>query len=441
MMLHDVLEDDEHLEALVGGHFGPDLQSTGGPGGTGRNRSLHKGVVVATDRRVIFLNKGIFSTAVTEMPYASIEAISYSTGIIRAELTISGRGTNSLRVTMIQPKWSAKAFADLVRPHLVSYLNPAVPRKADQATQSSIAPSPTLDDPSKLLELSRGDTSGTDDKKGTKPLEVLGGCLVLFIALILIGGVCVVVFSNSDEETTETPPTATPRVAPTQDISATDLSEQLERARSDDARSLEEVHFHSQARAAVVLATEPNSLRVGGGDFRVKRNPVSPGGAFVYDPKTRFDGVERNLVWWVPQGETSQLTAYALNSPSKLVTPRLDFPLDGGVANAPATHNVVAYVFDGIPMPVPTATRTPRPSDSVNNDSTYTVREYSIFRELIDTPMSISEEQALAEIGRRYGISAAEALRIVLHVEEVLLTNGWFGTAESEIRHASDWEG
>ena len=50
----------------------------------------------------------------------------------------------------------------------------------------------------------------TDDKKGMKPLEVLGGCLILIIAAILIGGVCVVVFSTPDEDTAETPPTATP---------------------------------------------------------------------------------------------------------------------------------------------------------------------------------------------------------------------------------------
>ena len=85
-MLYCLLEDDEHLEALVGGMFGPDMQATGGvtkifKGGAG---SLHKGVGVATDRRAIFLDKGILSTEVAEMPYASIESISYSTGIIHA---------------------------------------------------------------------------------------------------------------------------------------------------------------------------------------------------------------------------------------------------------------------------------------------------------------------------------------------------------------------
>ena len=92
-MLYDLLEDDEHLEALVGRMFGPDMQATGGVtkifkggggGGGGGGGSLHKGVGVATDRRAIFLDKGILSTEVAEMPYASIESTSYSTGIIHA---------------------------------------------------------------------------------------------------------------------------------------------------------------------------------------------------------------------------------------------------------------------------------------------------------------------------------------------------------------------
>ena len=88
-MLYDLLEDDEHLEALVGGMLGPDMQATGGVtkifrGGGGGAGSLHKGVGVATDRRAIFLDKGIPPTELAEMPYASIESTSYSTGIIHA---------------------------------------------------------------------------------------------------------------------------------------------------------------------------------------------------------------------------------------------------------------------------------------------------------------------------------------------------------------------
>ena len=63
-MLYDILEDAEHLEALIGGSFGPDLQATGGVTNIAKAGSLHRGAGVATDRRVIFLDKGILSTEV-----------------------------------------------------------------------------------------------------------------------------------------------------------------------------------------------------------------------------------------------------------------------------------------------------------------------------------------------------------------------------------------
>ena len=72
---------------------------------------------------------------------------------------------------------------------------------------------------------------------------------------------------------------------------APSLQEQRDRANSDDAESIDEVQFHAMARAAVILNVEPNKLGVGGQEFRVKRNPNAPGGAFVYDPRDRFQGV------------------------------------------------------------------------------------------------------------------------------------------------------
>jgi hypothetical protein len=71
----------------------------------------------------------------------------------------------------------------------------------------------------------------------------------------------------------------------------------------------------------------------------------------------------------------------------------------------------------------------------------FTIREYSIYRAVIDTPMSVSEEEALRRVAKRHGITVAEAGKVVDKVMEVLSDNGWFGTPESEIRHASDWKG
>lgn len=129
--------------------------------------------------------------------------------------------------------------------------------------------------------------------------------------------------------------------------SADELSEYRALAKSDDARSLEEAHLHGKARVLVVSSIEPNTLDVEGKELRVKRNPFGKG-CFVYDPRTRFSGAERNLVWLV----LNENTAYALNPPSKLVTPHLKWPHQDEVA-VPPTGQVIEYVFKNIPVSPP----------------------------------------------------------------------------------------
>jgi len=128
---------------------------------------------------------------------------------------------------------------------------------------------------------------------------------------------------------------------------AADLKTYRERASSDDAQTISEAFFHAEARGLVIRHVEPNKLRVGGREFRVKRNPAGEG-CFVYDPRTRFHGVERNLVWWIPEEEK----AYPLNGPSKMVTPSLKWPREAAT-EAPSTSKVIDYVFNGKPMSEP----------------------------------------------------------------------------------------
>ena len=146
-----------------------------------------------------------------------------------------------------------------------------------------------------------------------------------------------------------------------------DLRELRERANSDDAQTIEEAFFHANARALVILNIKPNKLRIGGDGLRVKRNPVGEG-CFVYEPRIRFYGVDRKLVWWVPKDGK----AYPLNGPSKMVTPDLKWPREEGI-RAPVTFVVIDYVFDGKPMPAPSA-----PS-SRSKLAPYTVEEYRIY--------------------------------------------------------------
>ncbi len=204
-----------------------------------------------------------------------------------------------------------------------------------------------------------------------------------------------------------------------------------ERANSDDAENRTEAFFHGEARALVILHVEPNKLRVGGREFRVKRNPVGKG-CFVYDPRTRFYGVKQNLVWWIPK----EGKAYPLNSPSKRVTPSLKWPREEGV-DAPSTSAVIEYIFEGKPM----SASAPIPSPSVSKTGSFTVKEYKIYRAIIDTPMTIPGAQALQNAAKRYSVTAAEANEAAKKVQNILFSNKWFASPEEEIRKASDWKG
>lgn len=266
-MLIERVDDDEDILALVGGTFRQDTDRL----------HKHNGVAVATSQRVIFLDKGVFgSEEVMEIGYRQIESITYSSGLLMGGIEIKGIGTASYRIEDIKPKGSNKAFADCVRQqidqlrrqdltpqrgdtrsdvsaadelqklaallqdgHITAEEFEALKQQVlqkDSASDSSAPPANTADDRGEMtppepqssrLPPQNQPPQQTDDKNEMKPLQVLGGCLVLIIAAILIGGVCMVVFSNSDEDTTETSPTATTRPDPTRDASATDTNRTL----------------------------------------------------------------------------------------------------------------------------------------------------------------------------------------------------------------------
>ena len=107
---YTLIEDAETLENIIGGVFGRDL------GQAKPHKLPHRGIAVATNKRVLMVDKGMFgSTEVAEIAYENIEAITYSTGVMAGGLRITGRGTASFRIETIFPKAAAKLFADCVR--------------------------------------------------------------------------------------------------------------------------------------------------------------------------------------------------------------------------------------------------------------------------------------------------------------------------------------
>lgn len=72
--------------------------------------------------------------------------------------------------------------------------------------------------------------------------------------------------------------------------------------------------------------------------------------------------------------------------------------------------------------------------------ATFTVNEYKMYRAVISVPSSVPEQQALRNVARQYKISVEDLRKVVNKVQKSLFDNKWFGTPESEIRHASDWK-
>lgn len=107
-MLYKILDLDEDIGSLIGGTYRADTDRL----------HPHRGIAVATTKRVIFVDKGVLgSTEVKEMPYRSIEATTYSAGMLMAGVQITGRGGASFRIEDIAGKESAQPFADYVRDH------------------------------------------------------------------------------------------------------------------------------------------------------------------------------------------------------------------------------------------------------------------------------------------------------------------------------------
>lgn len=71
----------------------------------------------------------------------------------------------------------------------------------------------------------------------------------------------------------------------------------------------------------------------------------------------------------------------------------------------------------------------------------FTVAEYRIYRDVIDSPQSLSLEQALEAVARKHGVTPTTAGDTAKRVQVDLFENKWFATPEAEIRHASDWNG
>lgn len=120
-LLYDLIRDDEHIIAMVGGQFGPTLKQYSPL--KRQATMMHSGCVVATTERLLFLDKGILHTEAHDLDYQSIESIRHSTGLIFGGVGIVARGTSNMKIEVVKPKKSAKYFAEKVREQIIELRN------------------------------------------------------------------------------------------------------------------------------------------------------------------------------------------------------------------------------------------------------------------------------------------------------------------------------
>lgn len=75
------------------------------------------------------------------------------------------------------------------------------------------------------------------------------------------------------------------------------------------------------------------------------------------------------------------------------------------------------------------------------NDGSFTVKEYRIYRTIINSPMSVREAQAVRDAAKKYSVTEADVRKTTDKVMKALSDNRWFATPEAEIQHASNWKG
>lgn len=139
-MLYQALEKGETVELIIGGHFGKELQQAK------VGKPTHRGIVAATNKRVLFLDKGIITTEAAEISYKNIEAITHSTGMFAGGLRITGIGGISFRVESVRPKDSVRTFADKVRSQM------AIASAQPEQSPQKVSPSDEIEKLGSLLD-------------------------------------------------------------------------------------------------------------------------------------------------------------------------------------------------------------------------------------------------------------------------------------------------
>ncbi|MBN4064475.1 PH domain-containing protein [Dehalococcoides mccartyi] len=104
--LPSLLWEDELPEAMVGGRY-----------------NNGNGILVATNRRALFIDKGMMSLKVEDFPYDKLSSIEFKTGMLMGEITLYTSG-NKAQIKNIE-KGRVRPFAEYLRARVSSILDHA----------------------------------------------------------------------------------------------------------------------------------------------------------------------------------------------------------------------------------------------------------------------------------------------------------------------------
>ena len=164
-MLPDVLQAGEDPKCIITGRY--------------NNRN---GMLVATDRRLVFLDKQMFGAMETEtILYSALSAVEWSTGVMMGSVTLHAHGKAN-KVTNVE-KAFVRYFANYVETKLMDGDTEAVLEEARQQISKS---SFSIDRESGRIELPEGFEDNPRVKFNKALLKIIGGILLFGILIWLI---------------------------------------------------------------------------------------------------------------------------------------------------------------------------------------------------------------------------------------------------------------
>lgn len=147
--LPDVLAEGEVIETMAQGAY-----------------DRKNGLVVLTDRRVVFLEEGMMRHRLEDFPYAKISSVQSEKGMMYGKVTIFASG-NSAKIENVHPKERAVEIGDFIRNRLDSV--GAAPTPPPAATTPQLTPQERI----VRITTMRDEGLLTEDEYQAKRAEIL----------------------------------------------------------------------------------------------------------------------------------------------------------------------------------------------------------------------------------------------------------------------------